>query len=115
MVYAKFGVGGANRVYYGEFENRECTCHNVRYLQFFFNKKNAHLFEQRTKEPRTVTNTAKRCFYVHKVAFVCPKCMVHRGPCSNTRGGTLFALPIKVVFIRVGPATLVTLKCTPGR
>ena len=83
--------------------------------QFFFNKKNADLFEQRTKEPRTVTNTAKRCFYVHKVAFVCPKCMVHRGPCSNTRGGTLFALPIKVVFIRVGPATLVTLKCTSGR
>ena len=33
MVYVKFvgglggrGGGGANRVYYGEFENRECSC-----------------------------------------------------------------------------------------
>ena len=89
------------------------TCHIVRNSSSI--KKNAHLFEQRTKEPRSVTNTAKRCFYVHKVAFVCPKCMVHGGPCSNSRGETLFALPIKVVFIRVGPATLVILKCTPSR
>lgn len=75
----------------------------------------SYLLENRTEHSCTVTNGTIRSLDVHVISLICSRRVVNGRTGTIAWSSALLALPVKVVFICVYPATLVAFKSTFGR